>query len=149
MSLNSYIAGLNLHLTETQVLNGLALASTGVSFYLSWPGSDFKNKANREAGQPVEMPTRFKKKAQAVTVVHGLGMLAPTVAFGISLPLNRFVMPGWLARFSLAPAPLPIVYYSSRAAGCMGCIGIGIAMVSVFKHLGSQWNYLGVSYRLL
>jgi hypothetical protein len=142
MSISSYIAGLNLPFTEAQGLNGLAWASTTGMFYLTWPGSDFKQKAEKEAGEVVHMPPG--KKGQLVSLAHTVALFGPAAAFLFSLPLNRFVIPDWLLRSALPPAS-PEVYYGVRVAGCIGALGSGVTMAWAFKHLGSQWNYIGVS----
>lgn len=143
MSFNSYIVGLNLPFTVTdaQAINGLAWASLVGSFYLSWPGSDFIPKIEREAGKTVHMPPG--KSAQIISATHGMALSIPTGIFLFSLPLNRFLMPSWLLK-TVLPATSPKIYYGLRVAGSIGCLGAGAAMISVFKHLGSQWNYIGV-----
>ncbi|KAG8742929.1 hypothetical protein FRC10_000717 [Ceratobasidium sp. 414] len=143
MSFNSYIAGLNL--TESQTLNGLAWASTIGMFYLTWPGSDFKQKIEREAGKAVHMPPG--KSGQIVSMTHGMALFLPAGAFLFSLPPSRFEMPGWLLKTALPPAKDEMMYYGLRLGGCVGALGIGATMVWTFKHLGSQWNYIGVRER--
>ncbi|KAG8771509.1 hypothetical protein FRC12_003572 [Ceratobasidium sp. 428] len=143
MSFSSYIAGLNL--TESQILNGLGWASTVGMFYLSWPGSDFKQKVEREAGKAVHMPPG--KSAQIVSMTHGMALFLPAGAFLFGLPLNRFVMPGWLLKTALPPVRDDLVYHGLRLGGCVGALGVGVTMVWTFKHLGSQWNYIGVRER--
>lgn len=144
MSFNSYIAGLNLPFTVTdaQAINGLAWASLGGSFYLTWPGSDLKQKVEREAGKAVHMPPG--NSAMVISQAHALALFVPAGIFLFSLPLNKFTMPGWLLKTAL-PNATPEVYYGVRIAGSIGCLGVGAAMVNIFKHLGSQWNYIGAS----
>ncbi|KAG9117289.1 hypothetical protein FRC07_007364, partial [Ceratobasidium sp. 392] len=143
MSFNSYIAGLNL--TESQALNGLGWISTAGMFYLSWPGSDFKQKVEREAGKAVHMPPG--KSAQVVTMTHALALFLPPGAFLFGLPPNKFEMPGWLLRTALPPVKDEALYFGLRLGGCVGAFGSGAAMVWAFKHLGSQWNFIGVRER--
>ncbi|KAG9074926.1 hypothetical protein FS749_013466 [Ceratobasidium sp. UAMH 11750] len=143
MSFNSYIAGLGL--TESQTLNGLAWASTIGMFYLTWPGSDFQQKVEREAGKAVHMPPG--KSAQIVSMTHGMALFLPAGAFLFSLPPNRFEMPGWLLKTALPPPSEEMLYYGLRLGGCAGVLGVGATMVWTFKHLGSQWNYIGVRER--
>jgi hypothetical protein len=88
------------------------------------------------------------KTGRIVSGVHGLAFFGSAGVFFLSLPLNRFMKPGWLARFVL-PAASPAIHYGLRLAGCIGSLGVGMAMVSIFKHLGTQWNYLGVSRLIL
>ncbi|KAG9114909.1 hypothetical protein FRC07_007590 [Ceratobasidium sp. 392] len=148
MLFSSYIAGLYTYdFTEAQALNGLAVASTGLSFYCSWPGSDFKAKVEREAGKPVTMSPTFTRKAQAITGIHALGLFVPALTFLIAVPANRFVTPTWLTRTALPPVPSLEVYYGTRIVGCVGAVSLGVAMIRAFKALGSQWNYLGVRER--
>lgn len=147
MSFNSYIAGLNLPFTVTdaQATNGFAWASLVGSFYLTFPGSDFKKKVEREAGKAIHMPPG--KSAQIISGTHGMALFIPAGIFLFSLPFNQFVTPSWLLKTAL-PATYPEIYYGLRVAASIGCVGTGVAMISIFKHLGSQWNYIGVS-RLL
>ncbi|QRW12750.1 isoprenylcysteine carboxyl methyltransferase [Ceratobasidium sp. AG-Ba] len=148
MSFRSYIAGLGIPtFTEIQTMNGVAVVALGFSFYLSWPGSEFKAKVEREAGKPVKMEPGLTRRAMAVTGVHALGLFVPALTFLVALPVNQFVMPKWLARADLPWTPSPNVYYAVRAAGCVGAISLGALMVSVFNTLGSQWNFLGVRER--
>jgi hypothetical protein len=146
MSFNSYLAGLNLPFNGAQALNGLAWATSGASCYLIWPGSNHIRKVEREGGRRIELSPALRTKAQALTAVHTIGMLGPAAVFFFSLPLNRFVIPNWLLKYALPPAPSPIIYYGSRIAGCIASIWVGVATVSGLKHLGGQWNYMGVSH---
>jgi hypothetical protein len=146
MPSNSYFAGLGLSFNEAQALNGLAWAASGASCYLIWPGSKHIRRVEREGGRRIELPPAIRGKAQVLTAAHTLGMLGPAAAFFFSLPLNRFVIPGWLLKFALPPAPSPMIYYGSRIAGCIASIGVGVVTVWGLNHLGGQWNYLGVSH---
>ncbi|QRV84021.1 isoprenylcysteine carboxyl methyltransferase [Ceratobasidium sp. AG-Ba] len=118
MSLNSYIAGL--HLSENQILNGVGWASTAGMFYLTWPGSEFKQKVEREAGEAVHMPSG--NGAKIVSGTHALALFVPAVKGDM-------------------------VYYRIRLGGCALAWSLGAGMIWTFKHLGSQWNYIGVRER--
>ena len=144
MSFNSYIAGLGLpfKVTDVQAINGFAWVALGGSFYLSWPGSDLKQRVEREAGKIVHMPPG--KSAIMITRTHALALFVPAGIFLFSLPLNKFMMPNWLLKTAL-PETSREIYYGARIAGSIGCLIGGLAMTHIFKHLGSQWNYIGVS----
>lgn len=144
MSFNSYITGLNLPftITDTQAINGLAWASLAGSFYLIWPRSSYRQKADREAGKVVHMPPG--KSGGIITGVHGTAVFIPSAIFLFSLPFNKFIMPSWVLTTSL-PKISPEIYYGVRVAGSVVCLGVGVTMVSVYKHLGAQFHYIGVS----
>ncbi|QRV98068.1 isoprenylcysteine carboxyl methyltransferase [Ceratobasidium sp. AG-Ba] len=95
MPLSSYIAGL--HLSENQILNGVGWTSTAGMFYLTWPGSEFKQKVEREAGEAVHMPSG--NGAKIVSGIHAMALFIPAGTFLLSLPLNRFVLPEPLVRW--------------------------------------------------
>ncbi|CAE6422960.1 unnamed protein product [Rhizoctonia solani] len=139
-----YIAGLNLPFTEPQGLNGLACVSLVGSFYLSWPGSDFKKQTEEKAGKAVHMPTG--SKGLYITIAHGLALFGPAVFFITVLPLNKFIEPGWLAEYSL-PEVSPPAYYGARIGSSISLWFSGLVTIRCFRHLGAQWNYIGVRER--
>ncbi|KAG9073736.1 hypothetical protein FRC06_011180 [Ceratobasidium sp. 370] len=145
MSLNSYIAGLNLPFTGTQVLNGLACTSTLGIFYIALPSSELKQKAEKEGGRVVH--TTSGSQGLLITVAHSLGLLGPATLFLLGLPLNHFEMPDWLSRFTLPPAASPEVYYGLRVAGVIGSLGLASGIAWTVRSLGSQWHYIGVRER--
>ena len=144
MSVNSYIAGLNLPftITDAQAINGLAWASLVSSFYLIWPRSVYRQKAEREAGKVVHMPPG--KSGGILTGIHGAAIFVPAGAFLSSLPVNNFIIPSWLLRTPF-PKISPEIYYGVRVAGSVGCFGVAVTMISIYKHLGAQFHYIGVS----
>ncbi|KAG8682035.1 hypothetical protein FRC09_017058, partial [Ceratobasidium sp. 395] len=147
MSLNSYIAGLNLPfaLTETQALNGLAWTATFGMLYSMWPNSKFLKQVEREGGQVVEMPPG--KRGEFVTAVHAVGFFGPALAFLVSLPVNKFVTPRWMLESSLPPTTSNEVYAGLRIAACVGTVGVGLLSTSTIKHLSSQWHFVGLRER--
>ncbi|KAF8606732.1 hypothetical protein BDV93DRAFT_520361 [Ceratobasidium sp. AG-I] len=146
MSFNSYIAGLDLPftITDAQAINGLAWVSLVGSLYCVWPRSIYRQRAEREAGKVVHMPPG--KRGGLITGIHGAAAFVPAVAFLTSLPVNKFIIPSWLLRTSF-PGTSPEVYYGVRVAGCVGFLGVGVAMISIYKHLGAQFHYVGVRER--
>ncbi|KAG8689741.1 hypothetical protein FRC11_000882 [Ceratobasidium sp. 423] len=139
-----YIAGLNLPFTEPQALNGLACASLAGSFYLSWPGSDFKKRTEEKAGKAVHMPAG--SKGLYITVAHGLALFGPAMLFITAVPLNRFIEPDWLAEYALPEVSHP-AYYAARIGSSISLWFSGLVMIRCFKHLDAQWNYIGVRER--
>ncbi|CAE6481087.1 unnamed protein product [Rhizoctonia solani] len=139
-----YIAGLNLPFNELQALNGLACASLAGSFYLSWPGSDFKKKAEEKAGNAIHMPAG--QKGLHITIAHSIALFGPAVLFLSTLPLNKFIEPDWLGKFAL-PEVSPPAYYAVRIGSSALMWVSGAIMTKCFKHLGAQWNYIGVRER--
>ncbi|KAG8742931.1 hypothetical protein FRC10_000719 [Ceratobasidium sp. 414] len=144
MSFNSYIAGLNLPFTGTQVLNGFACASTVGIFYVALPSSELKQKAEKEAGRVVH--TTSGPQGLLITVAHTLGLLGPAAAFLLSLPLSHFETPDWLLRFTLPPATSNGVYYGLRVAGVIGSLGLASGIAWTVRSLGPQWHYIGVMF---
>ncbi|KEP55653.1 isoprenylcysteine carboxyl methyltransferase [Rhizoctonia solani 123E] len=139
-----YIAGLNLPFTKLQALNGLAWASLAGSFYLSWPGSDVKKKAEEKAGNAIHMPAG--QKGLHITIAHSLALFGPAVLFLSTLLLNKFNEPDWLGEYGL-PKVSPPVYYAVRIGSSALVWVSGVIMTKCFKHLGAQWNYIGVRER--
>ncbi|KAJ1306160.1 hypothetical protein OPQ81_010871 [Rhizoctonia solani] len=120
-----YIAGLNFPFTQRQALNGLACASVTGSFYLSWPGYGFNKNAEDKSGKAVHMPSGSK---------------------GLYITVAHFIEPDWLAEYSL-PKASPPVYYAARIGSSASIWLSGAIMTRCFKHLGAQWNYIGVRER--
>ncbi|QRV84022.1 isoprenylcysteine carboxyl methyltransferase [Ceratobasidium sp. AG-Ba] len=87
------------------------------------------------------------KQGELVTVAHTIGLFAPALIFLVGLPMNKFVMPNWLQRYSIPPAPSPEIYYGARVAGYIGSLGIGITMDWGMRHLSSQWHIVGLRER--
>ncbi|KAG9123410.1 hypothetical protein FRC07_014983 [Ceratobasidium sp. 392] len=145
MSLNSYIAGLNLPFTAAQALNGLACASTFQVYYLALPSSELKQRSEREAGKIVQMPSG--QQGLLVTVAHTLGLLGPAAVFLLSLPLNAFKTPDWLSRFALPPAASLEAYHGLKTAGVIGTFGLGAGIAWTVRTLGPHWHYIGVRER--
>ncbi|QRV98157.1 isoprenylcysteine carboxyl methyltransferase [Ceratobasidium sp. AG-Ba] len=129
MSFHSYVAGLNIRITDGQALN-----------CLGWV-------AEKEGGRRIEPSPALKTKAQILTSAHGLGFLASAAAFLLSLPLNHFVMPEWLAKYKLPPLYSPLACTVLRIAASAGSVAISLTSASATKHLGSQWNYFGLRER--
>lgn len=138
-----YIAGLNIPITEAQVLNAASWVSTALWFHTCIPNASFRAKAHQESGPIKAMPPG--KQGQVVTTVHGLGLFVPMAVVLFSYPLSGFYAPRWLGRTSLPPMGSHGLYMGLRLAGCIGTfIGIGITK-SILKHLGTQWGAIGVS----
>ncbi|CUA71680.1 hypothetical protein RSOLAG22IIIB_04726 [Rhizoctonia solani] len=139
-----YIAGLNLPFTEPQALNGIAWASLAGSFYLSWPGSDFKKKAEEKAGNATHMPA--DQRGLYITIAHGLALFVPATLYLSVVPLNKFIEPDWLGEYALPEVSSP-AYYAIRIGSSVSLWASGVIMTRCFKHLGAQWNYIGVRER--
>ncbi|KAG8696698.1 hypothetical protein FRC08_006992 [Ceratobasidium sp. 394] len=142
MSLNSYIAGLNLPFTGAQVLNGLACASTVGIFAVALPNAELKARAEKEAGRVVY--TTSGSQGILITAAHTLGLLGPAAVFCLGLPLNKFETPDWLSRFALPPVASPELHYGLQAAGIIGSLGITLGIAWTVRTLGPQWHYIGV-----
>lgn len=142
MSYSSYIAGLDLPFTGSQAFNGLAWTTAAWAFYRGWPGLGMKNKVEAKAGKAVHMPPG--RRGELITALHGIPLLLPGATFLISLPLNNFETPDWLSQFALPPVS-PDVYCGTRVGASLGILVSGMLVGAAFKHLGAQWNYIGVS----
>ncbi|CAE7177910.1 unnamed protein product [Rhizoctonia solani] len=136
-----YIAGLNLSITESQALNGLACASLAGSFYLAWPGANFKTRAEEGGGKVTHRPSG--KKGLYITVAHGLALFVPAAVFMTAIPTNKFIAPEWLGQCAL-PEVSPPIHYAIRIGSSISLwVAGGIVFLS-FKHLDTQWSYIGV-----
>ncbi|KAB5593463.1 hypothetical protein CTheo_3097 [Ceratobasidium theobromae] len=144
MSYSSYIAGLDLPFTGSQAFNGLAWTTAAWAFYRGWPGLGMKNKVEAKAGKAVHMPPG--RRGELITALHGIPLLLPGATFLISLPLNNFETPDWLSQFALPPVS-PDVYCGTRVGASLGILVSGMLVGAAFKHLGAQWNYIGVRER--
>ncbi|KDN43846.1 hypothetical protein RSAG8_05839, partial [Rhizoctonia solani AG-8 WAC10335] len=139
-----FIAGLNLPFTEPQALNGLACASITASLWFAWPRSDFRKRVEEKAGKAVHMPTG--KRGELITAAHSLALFAPTALFLITVPLNKFIQPDWLAQYALPKVSLP-TYYAARIGASASIWLSGTVVKTSIKHLDAQFNYIGVRER--
>lgn len=91
---------------------------------------------------PSSLPTSFI--GRVVTPIHGVAVVLPPPFYVLVILINGLIQPEWLASWRLTldiGDKEPWV----RIVACVASMGLSDFIGIIFKHLGKQWHYLGVS----
>ena len=143
-----YIAGLNLSISSTQMVEALVVFS--VVDFLRYMRNSMKTlpvKAESTGGRiRVETVPRMGK---IISGVHMLASYVPIVTYVGALVLNKFQQPAWMARFAF-PDEIdgvrldPVWKGVLRVGACVAGLAVKPLVDAAFYHLGDQWHVLGV-----
>ncbi|KAF8882990.1 hypothetical protein BD779DRAFT_1444470 [Infundibulicybe gibba] len=145
--MSSYIAGLNLRMTNGSGIEELLTLTTVSSLIYAYQEQfAVAVVAKKEGGNIKALPKSFF--ARIVTPVHFVAMFATPVAFLVGVTFNGFSQPSWLSQYNLpveldqavGPGGKAVI----RGGAMLASLVVWKAMSVVFKYLGSQWHYLGL-----
>ena len=149
-----YIAGINVHsvlgrlpVSHNQGVESLAWLSTvaGMSLSYTYQKRAAKLAKDNETGDAdMSSLTPFKK---ALTPIHSLALLGPAVVYLVGTAFNRMEQPDWFADWELPRGDLSVGWHAGlRTLGCVLHAGSLYFFSQAFKHLGSQWHFIAVSF---
>ncbi|KAJ3486675.1 hypothetical protein NLI96_g4069 [Meripilus lineatus] len=146
-----YLAGIEPH----QILQRLPISHNQGVESIAWittlSGMIFSATLGKKASKETKVAgpantsslTPFQK---ALTPIHSLSIWGPPAVYVITTAFNRMEQPDWFADWELPRGDLSVGWHAGlRTLGCLLNVGGYYFLSQCFKHLGSQWHFIGVS----
>jgi hypothetical protein len=143
-----YIAGLNLPVSSTRVLEAFVVFSTFDFFrYTRGIVRTIAVQAESKGGHVRVQTTPFL--GRIVTPIHALAAYIPPAVYIAALVLNKFRQPVWMTQFALSDEIAGVRLDPAwkgllRVGACVAGLALRNLLDSAFHHLGEQWHSLGV-----
>ena len=143
-----YIAGLNLPVSSTRVLEAFVVFSA-FDFFRHIRGivKSIAVQAESKGGHVRVETTPFL--GRVVTPIHALAAYIPPAVYIGALVLNKLRQPMWMTQFALSDKIAGVRLDPAwkgllRVGACVAGLALRNLIDSAFHHLGEQWHSLGV-----